>query len=248
MKALIVALLSFLFVLNQFAHAEERSVDFTVSPGVILDGTIQVSYEWLSPSEFQKKDLSILDLPRLRDLHPGNNHMVASKIAFIARKSFEQLSYAHMNTAAYISSMLNSVAIRQKSADTYYVTNKVRAYSIPFKVGFDFKFKEVSSSALGSSITQYLRDEASGLKGTGKERFLTLDMTNFSQLMYRNYSIVYMKEISANETLIVSGVIAALDLDMANTFFNIPPFSTTKSTMMENMRGQIGHMARKIQK
>ncbi len=250
MKALSLALLSFTFLFQSltFAQTEERNIDFTVSPGVLLDGEIQVAYEWLAPSEFIKKELSLVDSFRITTLHPNNNQMIASKIAFISKKSFAELSYAKMNNSAFIADMLNAVSINQSSFELWNVSNRVKAYGIPFKVSFDFKFNEVVAAKLGTKIVNYFKDEASGLKGTGKERFMTLDMTNFSQLIYRNYAVVYMKEISATETLIVSAIVTGFDLRSGNTFFNIPPFSSTQSTMMGNFEAQIMHMARSIQK
>ncbi|MBA2404488.1 MAG: hypothetical protein H0V66_06940 [Bdellovibrionales bacterium] len=245
-RALAVLLLTLLSTLS-FAQTVEKHVDFTVSPGVILDGSIHVAFEWISPANFRNKSLSQMDLQKISALHPNNNQMIVSKIAFISKTSFDNLTYAKMNNANYIAEMLNSVSIRQKTTDTWSVTNKVKAYSIPFKVSFDFKFKEVTPAVLGASLVNYIKDEASGLKGTGRERFMTLDMTNFSQLMYRNYSIVYMKEISPTETMIVSGIIAGFNLQEGNTFFNLPPFSTTKSTMMGNLKTQIMQMAHSIQ-
>jgi hypothetical protein len=55
-----------------------------------------------------------------------------------------------------------------------------------------------------------------------------------------------VKEISAHETLVVCGLIAAFDLKTANTFFNYPPFSTTKATMMGNLKSQIMNMVKTI--
>lgn len=250
MKARSLALLltTLLFHALSFAQTIERHVDFTVSPGVILDGKIQVAFEWLSPSEFKNTQLNVMDLAKISALHPNNNQMIASKIAFISKKSFDDLSYSKMNTAPFISNMLNSVSIRQKTADTWDVTNRVKAYSIPFKVSFDIKFKEASAATFSPQLVKYIKDEAAGMKGTGRERYMILDMTNFSQLMYRNYSIVYMKEISATETMIVSGIITGFNLNEGNMFFNFPPFSTTKSTMVGNLKDQILHMARSIQK
>lgn len=250
MKAIYLLLISFVLILSGlgFAQTEERNIDFTVSPAIILDGDIQVAFQWTTPNDFRKTELSLMDLPKISDLQPGNNQLVVSKIAFISKKSFDNLSYNKMNSTSFISDMLNSVGIRQKESDLWYVTNRVKAYNIPFKVSFDFKFKEVAGSTLNSQVLNYIKDEASGVKGTGRERFMTLDMSNFSQLMYRNYSIVYMKEISPNETMIVSGIIGGFNLHTANSFFNYPPFSSTKSTMVGNLRDQILHMARSIQK
>ncbi len=64
--------------------------------------------------------------------------------------------------------------------------------------------------------------------------------------MYRNYSIVYVKEISPTETLVVSALIAAFDIKTANGLFQFPPFSTTYDTMMGNLRSQILHMTQSI--
>jgi len=250
MKTQLVALLCLTLLFNQttFAEIEERNVDFVVSPTVLNDGEIQVAFEWVSQTNFRKKDLSLMDIPKIADLHPTNNQLIVSKIAFLAKKPFANLSQSIMNTQNYISSMLSSVSVSQKSADKWYVTNTVKAYSIPFKVSFDFLLKETNPATLGPQLTNYLRDEASAIAGTGKERFMVLDMTNFSQLMYRNYSIIYMKEISSNETLIVSGIIAGFDIKTANSFFNYPPFSSTQSTMVGNLRTQIINMANKIKR
>jgi hypothetical protein len=250
MKAKFLLLFTLLVLFSQpsSAQTEERSVDFTVSPGVIMGGNFQVALEWLSPHDFTKTDLSSFDNSKAHTLHPSNNHLIASKLAMISKRSFESLSAVNMNNSAFISEMLNSVAIQRKTSEVWTVTNKVKAYSIPFKVSFDLNLKEVSSAALGPRIVKYFKDEASGIKGMGRERFLVLDMTNFSQLMYRNYSIIYIKEISPNETMIVSGIVAAFDLNAANSLFNFPPFSTTKGTMMNNLRSQILHMAQTIQK
>lgn len=249
MKALFLALLSFaLFNSRSFAQTIERNIDFTVSPALMLDGNIQVAFEWLTPADFRKKELGLTDVPKISELHANNNQMIASKIAFVSHKSFDDLSYSKMAKMNFISDMLNAVAISQKTTDVWRVTNKVKAYSIPFKVSFDFQFKEVAASTLGIQVVRYLKDEASGLRGTTKERFMVLDMTNFTQLIYRNYALIYMKEISPKETLIVSAIITGFNLRTADSFFNLPPFSTTKGTMMNNLKTQIMHMAESIQK
>ncbi len=240
--ALIVLLIQF-----AFGQVEENSVDFTISPSVLQQGKIHVAYEWLTPGEFRKTQVSIIDLMKVKDMSPGQNQIVASKLAFTTKKSFDELSFAKLNTADYISNMLNSVGVIQKSANSWRVTNKVKAYGLPFKVSFDFDFKEVSPSSIPAATLNYLKDEASVFKSSGRERVLILDMSKFTQLIYRNYSIVYMKEISNNETLIVSGVVAGIDIDKANGYFNYPPISRTETTLMNNLRRQILHMAREIQ-
>lgn len=242
--ALIVLLIQFAF--GQ-AEVEETSVDFTISPSVIQQGKIHVSYEWLTPDEFRKTQLSVMDLVKVKDMAQGKNQLVASKLAFTTKKSFDELAFDKLNTPDYITNMLNSVSISQKAAASWRVTNKVKAYGLPFKVSFDFDFKEVSASSLPAATLNYFKDEASVIKSSGRERILILDMSKFTQLIYRNYSIVYMKEISANETLIVSGVVAGIDINKANGYFNYPPFSRTETTLMNNLRRQIIHMAREIQ-
>ena len=231
---------------NAFSQTVEKNVDFTISPGIISAGKIHMALEWLSPYDFSLTQMGITDQAKLQNLYPENNQIIASKIAFIAHKSFSDLSYSNMNQAAYISHMLNSVAIVAKSPDTWRVTNKVKAYGLPFKVSFDFRFKEVTPAILGERVAKYFRDEASGVKGTGRERFLILDMTNFSKLMYRNYSIVYIKEISASENFVVSSLIAAFDVKTTNSLFQFPPFSTTYETMMGNLNSQIMYMTKSI--
>lgn len=245
-KAGFLFILTLLFSHLSLAQVEESHVDFTVSPALISSGEIQVAYEWLEPSTFKTKELAVSDLTKVSALHPGKNHMVASKIAFVSRRSFDELNYASMAKSSFISRMLNAVSISQKSSELWYVTNRVKAYKIPFKVSFDFRFKEVPAASVGAAAN-YLKDEGSGVSGKGRERFMILDMTNFSQLMYRNYSIVYMKEISEKETLVISTVVAGFNKDMADTFFNLPPFSTTKKTMMDNFETQIMQIVREIQ-
>lgn len=249
MKALVAAAFALFFGQHSYAQVLEKSVDFTVSAATISDGTVQYALEWMTPSEFRKTNLLIADVPQVNELHPTTNQIVASKVAFIAKKSFDSLSYQKMNKPDYISEMLNSVAISQKNApDFWLVTNKVVAYKIPFKVSFDFKFREVKANALDANLMKYLKDESSAIKSDGRERILLLDMTNFSELMYQNYSVVYMKEINANETLIVSGIIAGLDLKKANRYFQYPPLSTSKGVVIKNLKTQILQMVKIIQK
>jgi hypothetical protein len=186
-----LSLLFMLLGLISFAHSQvmESHVDFTVGPGTIQGGSIQYAHEWLEPSEFKNKEMAAVDIVGVSKLHPDNIQLVAAKVAFVSKKSFDQLSHSKMNNADFISEMLDSVGIRSLNADTWRVTNKVKAYAIPFKVSFDFKFNEVSAGSIGKAAS-YLKGEATGMKGT-RERFMTLDMSSFSMLMYRNYCIVY---------------------------------------------------------
>ena len=224
------------------AQVMESHVDYTVSPGTIQGGKIQYAHEWLEPHEFKNKELFAIDIVGVNKLHPDNIQLVAAKVAFVSKKSFDQLSHAQMNNADYISEMLDSVGIRGLTADTWRVTNKVKAYGLPFKVSFDFKFREVAASALGGAAN-YLRTEAAGMRGT-RERFLVLDMNNFSMLMYRNYSIVYIKEISPTQTMVVAGVIAGIDIDRAGKYFL---FGGVEKTMLGNLKTQIMNMVTNIQ-
>ena len=225
------------------AHAQvmESHVDFTVSPGTIQGGKIQYAHEWLGQDEFKSKEMSVIDVVGVAKLHEDNNQLVAAKVAFVSKKSFDQLAHAQMNNVDFISEMLDSVGVGALTADSWRVTNKVKAYALPFKVSFDFKFREVSAASLGSAAS-YLRSEGSGFKGT-RERFITLDMNNFSMLMYRNYCIVYVKEISPTETIVVASVIAGINSSRMNQFF---PFGAQK-TMLGNLKTQIMNMARNIQ-
>ena len=63
-------------------------------------------------------------------------------------------------------------------------------------------------------------------------------------LMYRNYSIVYLKEISPNETMVVAGVIAGIDIDKARNYFL---FGGVEKTMLGNLKTQVMNMVRNIQ-
>ena len=246
MLSKIAFLILCLFQLQAYAQVEESNVEFTISPSIISSGKIQVAYEWLTPAEFNKKEFALIDSLKVSSLKPENNQLAISKLAFISKRNFDSLSASSMNNASFISKMLNSVGISQKTADTWRVTNKVKAYGLPFKVSFDFKLKEVSLAAV-PSIARYFRDQASAIPDQARERLLLLDMSNFSQLMYRNYSYVYMKEINSNETLIVSGIIGGANISTANLIFDHPPFSETESTMINNLRTQIMGMAKNIQ-
>ncbi len=241
-KLLSFALL--LLTLNPLVSAQvmESHVDYTVSPGTIQGRKIQYAHEWLGPAEFRNKELFAMDIVGVNKLHPDNIQLVAAKVAFVSKKTFDQLSYAQMNNADYISGMLDSVGIRGIPGDMWLVTNKVKAYGLPFKVSFDFKFREVPASSLGAAAN-YLRSEATGMRGT-RERFLVLDMNKFSMLMYRNYSIVYLKEISPNETMVVAGVIAGIDIDKARNYFL---FGGVEKTMLGNLKTQVMNMVRNIQ-
>jgi hypothetical protein len=239
-------LLTLLFSLSAFSQVEESHVDYDLNPAVLLNGDIQVAYEWMGPSELSRRQLRVIDLAKVAGMHPGNNQLVVSKVALVSKQKFSQLSYEKMNMPDYITEMLDSVGISKKASDYWYVTNKVKAYGLPFKVGFYFRFKDASNS-LPSAVMNYFKRETQSFAGTGNERFLTLDMSHFTQLMYRNYSVVYMKELSNGQTLIVSGLIAGIDLNKADSYFNYPPVSRTENTMMGNLEKQILHMARKIQ-
>lgn len=248
MKALLL-LLSLLFVFSEMSHAqmiEEKQIDFTISPAIIHEGNSQVAFSWLAPHEFRTTNLSVTDVPKISEMFPGKMHIVASKMAFISKRPYEQLAHSALNNAEFISLMLDSVSIKNKEADLWNVTNRVVVYRIPFRVSFDFRFKEVSAQKLGSAAETFMKDEAAGFKGTGKDRFLTLDMTNFSQLLFRNYALVYLKELSDKETLVVATVVTGFDLQSANSYFQHPPFSTTKGQVLPNLREQILRMIKVI--
>jgi hypothetical protein len=240
-----ITLLCF-FQFQAFAQVEENNVEFTISPSILLSGKIQVAYEWLTPNDFLKKELSIIDTFKVSGMNADNNQLAISKLAFISKRNFDTLSLSIMNNSAFISKMLNSVSISSKSSDTWRVTNKVKAYGIPFKVSFDFKVKEIPLASV-PAVARFLRDEAGAIVGQGRERLLLLDMSNFSQLMYRNVSYVYMKEIANNQTMLVAGIIGGANISTANLIFNYPPFSETESTMINNLRTQIMGMAKNIQ-
>ena len=249
MNALALAAFSLLITFSQASYTQvnETHVDFTLSPAVIKNGDVQLAFEWITPTEFRKRSLNLMDVPGMSELHPNNNQMIVSKMAFISKNPFDTLSQTQMNNSKYIADMLGSVRISPKADGVWTVTNQVKAYGVPFKVSFDLEFREVPGASLGGPLHDYLIDEASAFSAPGRERFLVLDMTRFSQLMYRNYSVVYLKELSSKETLVVSGVISAFNIAKANTYFNYPPFSTTRGTMMRNLRTQTLNMVRSIQ-
>jgi hypothetical protein len=242
---LILCLLMICF--NTYAQVEETTVSFKVSPKIIATGEIQMAFAWLNAGEFAQLDMAVMDQPGIHLMHPHNLKMVVSKLAFLTTQTFEDLAYANLNQADYIQDMLGALVIDQLSSDSWYLTNRVKAYKLPFRLGYELQTREVEATRLRKELVQYFRKEAADFPGTGRERFISLDMHQFTQLIYRNYSVCYMKELRDGRMLIISGVIAGININRANFFFNYPPFSRTETKMLGNMREQVLVMARKIQ-
>jgi hypothetical protein len=236
-----------LLSLTAFAQVEEELVDFRISPKILQAGQIHVGFEWLTAPEFRTRQLAVMDRPRISQMNPHNLQLVASKVALISQQSFDELTYERMNQADYIQDMLGAIAIDPLTANTWYLTNRVKAYKLPFRLGYELQALEVSPEELPRELTTWLRREGAEFAGTGRERFISLDMSRFTQLIYRNYSVIYIKELPNGKPLIISGVIAGININRANFFFNYPPLSRTENKMMNNMREQVLQMAFKIQ-
>lgn len=118
MKSTLFFLILFSSLFGQwaFSQTQERGVDFVVSPGAVLAGETQLGLEWLEPALFTRTQLSIMDLAKVNSLHPNNNQIIASKVAFVSRRSFDSFTHSKMNNSAFISQMLSSVSVSQKIA------------------------------------------------------------------------------------------------------------------------------------
>lgn len=239
---LALAALTLVTALSSFA-AEETYVDFRVDASVLERGEDQVAFEWQSPDQFRATRMAVTDLVKVNKSNPENLHMVNSKIAMISSRPFSDFSVNSFSTPNMVKDMLRSVSVTPNGSNIYSVTNKVKAYGLPFKVSFNLALKEIKPDA---AVVKYFRDQASQFEGTGRESFVSLDMTNFSQLMYRNYSIVYAKELKNGRTLIVASIVSGFNLKKANSFFNYPPISNTDSTMVGNIRSQTLHMLKEM--
>jgi hypothetical protein len=101
----------------------------------------------------------------------------------------------------------------------------------------------VSAAALPNEVVTYIRDEASAIPSNKRERFLILDMQDFSLLVRRNYSIVYMREISKSETMVVAGVVAGVDISKAWMYGGEGNLS---SIVMKQTKSQVLSMTKKI--
>jgi hypothetical protein len=224
------------------AQVEEPSVDFAVNPTVLRQGKVHVAFEWLTPESFRQKSLSVIDVPKINSRNAGNQKLTASKVAFISNRSFDDLSYDVLNQASFIKDMFGAIAIDQLSADSWRLTNRVNAYRVNFRLGFNLRIQEASERTLPAGLVRFLRNEARGIPSQGRERFILIDMDSFSQLIYRNYSIIYMRELSDGKVVIVGGVVAGVNANRANFYF---PFGT-EAKMVNEMRTQVLLMARKI--
>lgn len=230
------------FSLLSFAEVEENYLDFQISPAIVLDYETQANYSWLKPSELSNYKLSVIDLQKVASLHPGKNHLVASKLAFKSKKSFDELSHAKLNNATFISKMFSNASVKPNGTNLWKVGTKVTAYSIPFSVSFNLNFKETTLQSLNSSLRTFLKDELSPFDSTGRERVLILDMDEFSQLLYQTYAIVYIKELTNKQTVILAGVVSGFNKSSADSYFNFPPLNSTKGTVMSNMKSLIRQM------
>ncbi|MFY7993259.1 MAG: hypothetical protein ACOVP4_08220 [Bacteriovoracaceae bacterium] len=234
--------LTLVTALSSFA-GEEAYLDFRVDASALERGQDQMSFEWQGPDQFRSTQMAVTDLVNINKSHPENLHMVNSKIAMISSRPLNDFAVESISTQKMVKDLLRSVSVIPKGGHVYDVTNKVKAYGISFKVSFKLAIKEVKPNA---HIAKYFRDQASLFEGTGNERFVSLDMTNFSQLMYRNYSIIYAKELKDGRTLIVASTVSGFNLKKANSYFNYPPISRTDSTMVGNIRSQTLHMLKEM--
>ncbi len=241
-KTTLVILTTLAFAFNALA-LEEKDVDFRVDQTLLERGEDQIAIEWQSPDQFRSTEISITDLVRVNKLNPSKLQMINAKTAMISNRPMNDFSVKNLATAKMVKDMLRSVSTTQKSSNVFDVTNKVKAYGLPFKVSFTLELKETTPSA---AVRSYFTSQAAGFAGTGRESFMTLNMTNFSQLMYQNYSVIYTKELANGKTLIIATIMAGFDLPKANSYFNYPPFARTDNTMIGNFRSQTEHMLKSM--
>ncbi len=79
-------------LIASLSFAEESHVDFSLSPSHLEAGNIQVAFEWLSPHEFRKRNMRVVDLVKVQHLKPHNNHLIASKTAILSKKPMSHFS------------------------------------------------------------------------------------------------------------------------------------------------------------
>jgi hypothetical protein len=227
--------ISLFFSLSIYAQVYESNVDYSISSALLESGEVHFGYEWLSPAQFKTKDISKTDLRGLSKITAPFNHIIAAKIGFISDRSFQELSLKKMNEPAFIKKMLRATSVTAKDSGKWEITNKVKAYGFYFKVDFSLKLTEANSSEL-REIAGFMRSEANKFINSGRERFILVEMTDFDQLLYGNFGVVYMREISPDKTLIIATIISAFNQNKANRFFQFPPFSYAYNTITNNFK------------
>lgn len=232
-----------LISLHSYSQEEEASIDFRVDSAALERGEDQMSFEWQSVDQFRSTQVAVTDLVKVNLLQPENIQMVNAKVAMLSAKPFSYFVLKNLATVEMVQNLLESQAVSVKGANAFAVTNKVKAYGLPFKVNFDLLMKEIAPD---TAVKNYFKSQGAAFEGTGKEVFLSLDMTNFSQLIYRNYSVIYAKELKNGKTLLIATVICGINIDKANTYFNYPPISRTDRRMVGNIRTQTLHMMKQM--
>lgn len=243
LKQLMLAVLTVITFHSQVYAGEESNIDFRVDSAELERGDDQIAFEWQTPDQFRATRVALTDHVKVNKLSPQNLHMVNAKIAMISNRPFEDFTLKKLSTATMVKDMLRSTSVVPQGNHTYRVANKVKAYGLPFTVKFTLAVKEIQPDAV---TAKYFREQAVQFEGSGRESFATLDMTDFSQIMHRNYSAIYAKELKDGRTLIIATIMAGFDLDKANSYFNFPPFSRTQSTMVNNLRSQTVHMLKEM--
>ncbi len=238
----LLALLAFSFFALQSIAGEESNIDFRVD-SALLEREDQVAFEWQTPTQFRATKVLVTDHVKLNKFQPDNLHMVNSKIAMISNRPYTDFSLKKLSTPAMVKDMLRSSEVIALGNHKYKVANKVKAYGLNFTIKFHLAVKEIQPDA---ATAKYFRDQAVQFEGTGKEVFATLNMTDFSQIMYQNYSVVYAKELTDGRTLLLATVMTGFNKDKADSYFNYPPISRTENTMMSNLKSQTLHMLKEM--
>lgn len=242
LKQLFLAVLTLVAVQSLSFAAEESDVDFRIDSAV-LERENQLAFEWQSPDQFRATRMSVTDHVKLNKMSPESLYMVNSKIAMISNRPLEDFKIKKLSTAQTVKNMLRSTSVVAQGNNNYRVANKVKAYGLPFTVKFNLAIREIQPDA---ATAKYFRDEAIQFEGSGREVFATLDMTDFSQIMYRNYSAIYVKELKDGRTLLIATIMAGFNVEKANSYFNFPPISRTENTMVGNLRSQTLHMMKEM--
>jgi hypothetical protein len=214
----------------------EDNLNFAVNKTKIIGNSAQLSISWIAPSVLNKTVFKDLDLKKYSTIEAISNYQVIAKVAFISNKPIEKLSFNEMNNSNFIQKMLGSINV-SSNGQLWDIENKVKAYGLGFRLYFTLDLQEVDFSSQKESIKKLIRNDLNNYPES-EETFISLDMYDFSQLIYGNIAIVALKKIDANKTLIVSYILCAINKRAADRFFNYPPFSQTEEKMKNNLREQ----------
>lgn len=221
----------------------ENKAIFNVNKDHLDVGGIQYGLEWLTPYEFNLHPLKKLDLINEISSDEYRTKVVVAKLVFVSQKSFDNLSLEKLSTKEVVQEMFDASFVENNN-NIFKVWSTARAYGFNFQVSYNLVLKNESNNQSITQIQKYFKEDISLFQGS-RTRVLKITMNNFSRLMNKNESFIYMKELPNGTTFISATVISTLDSRNASLLF---PFGKAESVMLRNMQDQILSMSRNIQK